>query len=118
MGEPDYINKKEQLVMKNLGLFILLSLMVVGLAFSFTASASVRKYVSSSGYVLSWDKKQVILFSQGHRIKVPRKAFGKAQLKRGFYVSNLMYKPADVPGYKKFIKALKKAQPRKPATTK
>ena len=101
--------------MKSLILFTLLSLVMSSMAFSLTAHAGVSEYVSSSGYVLSWDKKQVILFSDGNRIKVPRKAFGKARLKRGFYVSGLMYKPADVPGYKKFVKALKKSRPRKPA---
>lgn len=85
--------------MKKYILILMSSLMVcafMGSTFGATeAQASIGDYSTVSGYVLSWNRKQVTMFSKGYKVKVPREAFAKARLKRGLYVSNLTYKLFD-----------------------
>ena len=87
--------------MKKQILFLALGWVVCSLLSPVVASAGIGQYSTSSGYVVSWDKKKVVLFSKGRQIHVPRQAFGKARLKRGQYVSKLTYKLSDFGGKKK-----------------
>lgn len=100
--------------MKNKILLLALSL-ATSLVLSSWAHALVGKHSTVSGYVLSWNKKQVTLFSKGYSLKVPRAVFGKARLKQGQYISNLTYQRTNADN-KNFAKFKKNKKARKPAS--
>ena len=92
------------------------SWLVGGLLLSPLAHAGVAEYSTVSGYVLSWDTKQVVVFSKGYKLSVPRQAFGTMALRQGAYIPSVTYKVSDVPGWEEAVKSSNSKRARKPAS--